>query len=235
MIRALLLLASVLAFVAAPFVTPNFAGYDPALFPVRIERPFVQPAGWAFAIWSVIYLWLLAHAGLGVWKRAEDPVWDRVRMPLFLACGIGATWLWLATFAPATATVAIWVMAVMAIAAHLRADPWQDRWLLAAPTAILAGWLTAAAAVSTGVLLAGYGTLSNSASALAMLAVALAIGVAVQSRSRMPVYGLTLVWALSGILAANGTEVPSVSVAAGAGMALMALAAGFALRSPRAA
>ncbi len=61
-------------------------------------------------------------------------------------------------------------MAIAALAAFLRADPDRDRWMLSAPTAILAGWLTAASAVSTGVTLAGYGWLSDTAAAGAMLA-----------------------------------------------------------------
>ncbi len=44
------LLLAILAMVAAPALTPAFTGYDPATFPVRIERPAIQPAGYAFSI-----------------------------------------------------------------------------------------------------------------------------------------------------------------------------------------
>ena len=50
--RSVIILLATLAFVAAPSVTPPFMGYDPGMFPVRIERPSVQPAGYAFAIWG---------------------------------------------------------------------------------------------------------------------------------------------------------------------------------------
>lgn len=229
--RAIALLLATLAFGAAPFVTPPFTGYDPTVFPVMIDRPSIQPAGYAFSIWSVIYLWLIAHAGLGVWTHADTPAWDRPRLPLTLAIALGAVWLAIAGAAPITATVTIWIMAAGGLAAFLRATTDTDRWLVSAPTAIFAGWLSAAAAVSTGVVIAGYGILSDTASALAMLALILALAITVQSRKpQMPVYGLTVIWALLGIVAVNWTPNATVAYAALAGAAAMAATLALTLR-----
>lgn len=220
---ALILLVATLAFGAAPFITPPFTGYDPSLFPVPIERPSIQPAGYAFAIWSVIYLWLIAHAIFGLWKRADDPAWEAVRLPLTVAVAVGAVWLWIAGQSAVWGTVTIWIMAGGAILAFLRADPAVDRWMLSAPTAIFAGWLSAASAVSTGVLIAGYGWLSDTGSAAAMLALVLAIAVTVQMRrSQMPVYGLTVIWALAGVIVANVSVNTTVAILAASGIAVMA-------------
>ena len=222
--NALILLLATVAFGVAPFVTPPFTGYDPAMFPVRIERPSIQPAGYAFAIWSVIYLWLIAHAVFGLWKRSEDPAWNAVRIPLAVAVGVGAVWLWIAGQSAIWGTVTIWIMAGGAILAFLRADTGVDRWMLSGPTAIFAGWLSAASAVSTGVLVAGYGWLGDTGAALAMLALVLGIAVAVQWRKpRMPVYGLTVIWALVGVIMANAGLNITVALAAGAGITVMAL------------
>jgi hypothetical protein len=221
---ALILLVATLAFGVAPFVTPPFTGYDPAMFPVYIVRPSIQPAGYAFAIWSVIYLWLIAHAVFGVWKRSESAAWDRVRLPLTIAVAVGAVWLWIAGQSAIWGTVTIWIMAGAAILAFLRADPATDRWMLSGPTAIFAGWLSAASAVSTGVLIAGYGWLSDTGSAAAMLALVLAIAVTVQMRRPgMPVYGLTVIWALAGVIVANAGANLTVAVMAGSGIAVMAV------------
>lgn len=223
LIQPALLLAAV-AFVAAPALTPPFTGYDPGMFPVRIDRPAIQPAGYAFAIWGLIYAWLLAHAVFGVLcRRRGDPAFERVALPLLLASALGAVWLAIAASAPIWAEVAILLMAGFAVTAYMRADPAQDRWLLAAPTAIFAGWLTAASAVSTGVLLAGYGVLSDTASALAMLGVVLAVALTIQiKRPSMPVYGATVVWAIIGIVVVNWGQNPTVAYAAIAGAAIMA-------------
>jgi hypothetical protein len=223
--NALILLVVTIAFGVAPFVTPPFTGYDPALFPVDIGRPAIQPAGYAFSIWSVIYLWLIVHAGFGLWRRADDPNWDRARVPLTCAIGVGVVWLWIAGQSAIWGTVTIWIMAAAALAAFLRAPTEPDRWLLSAPLAIFAGWLTAAAAVSTGVLIAGYGMLSNAASAIAMLALVLVIALVVQGRkARMPVYGLTVVWALVGVIVVNRGDMPLIAAAAVAGAAAMLVA-----------
>ncbi len=219
-----LLLLATIAFGVAPFITPPFTGYDPTMFPVQIERPSIQPAGYAFSIWSVIYLWLIAHAVYGAWKRADDPAWEAVRMPLTVAVGVGAVWLWIAGVSAVWGTVTIWIMAAGAIAAFLRADPKVDRWMLSAPTAIFAGWLSAASAVSTGVFIAGYGWLSDTASAAAMLALVLGIAVTVQMRRpEMPVYGLTVIWALIGVIVANIGANTTVAVLAASGIAVMAV------------
>ncbi|NHB78171.1 hypothetical protein [Rhodobacter calidifons] len=227
----LILLLATIAFGLAPLVTPPFTGYDPALFPVDIGRPAIQPAGYAFAIWSVIYLWLIAHAVFGLWKRAEDPVWAPSRLPLTVAIGVGVVWLWIAGQSAVWGTVTIWIMAAGALMAFLRAPTEPDRWLLSGPLAIFAGWLTAAAAVSTGVLIAGHGVLSNTASALAMLGLVLGIALAVQGQKpRMPVYGLTVVWALVGVIVVNWADNMLVAGTAAGGAAVMLGALGWMAR-----
>ncbi|PLL13106.1 hypothetical protein C0V75_06720 [Tabrizicola sp. TH137] len=232
--RAALLLLVTLAFGAAPFLTPPFRGYDPALFPVQIARPSIQPAGYAFGIWSVIYLWLFVHAVTSLWKRMENATWDRTRWPLILSIALGSAWLSIAPVAPIAATVTILIMAAAAITAFLRADTGTDRWLLSAPTAILAGWLSAAAAVSTGVVIAGYGLLSDTASALAMIAATLALSLWVQSKKpAMPIYGLTVIWALGGIIAVNAGVNPTVAIVAGLGIGAMAMLLGRQMKSSR--
>lgn len=227
-VPALILLLVTIAFGLAPLVTPPFTGYDPSLFPVDIGRPAIQPAGYAFSIWLVIYLWLIVHAVFGLWKRAEDPSWARVRLPLTVAIAVGVVWLWIAGVSAIWGTVTIWIMAVAALAAFLRAPTEPDRWLLSGPLAIFSGWLTAAAAVSTGVLIAGYGVLSNTGAALAMLALVLGIALVVQGRKpRMPVYGLTVVWALVGVIVVNWGDLPTVAWAAAAGAVVMLGAIGW--------
>lgn len=219
---ALMLLLATIAFGLAPLVTPPFTGYDPTMFPVRIERPAIQPAGYAFAIWSVIYLWLILHAGFGLWERAEDAFWAPVRLPLTAAVVVGAVWLWIAGVSAIWGTVTIWIMAGAALLAFLRAPTEPDRWLLSGPLAIFAGWLTAASAVSTGVLVAGYGVLSDTGAALAMLGLVLVIALVVQARkARMPVYGLTVIWALAGVIAVNRGDNVLVAGAAAVGAVVM--------------
>ena len=222
-IKAVLVLLAAIAFLVAPAVTPPFTGYDPDTFPVAIPRPFIQPAGYAFSIWGLIYGWLALHAVFGLFRRGDDPAWDITRLPLAGSAALGAVWLAIAGVAPVAATVVIWAMLGLALLALHRADPARDRWLLVAPIAIYAGWLSAAAAVSLGVVLAGYGWLSNTGAALAMLALVLAIAVTVQMRKRGVLeYGATVIWALVGVIAANRADAQTVVYAAAVGIVVMA-------------
>lgn len=222
-IKPWLVLVAAIAFFVAPFVSPPFMGYDPGMFPVVIDRPYIQPAGYAFSIWGLIYGWLAVHAVFGVTRRVDDPVWDATRWPLAGSALLGAVWLAIAGAAPVTATVVIWVMLGLGLLALLRADPARDRWLLVVPIAIYTGWLSAAAAVSLGVVLAGYGWLTNTGSAIAMLALVLAIAVAVQLRKRgVSEYGATVIWALVGVIVANWGDARTVAYVAAAGIVVMA-------------
>ena len=76
---------------------------------------------------------------------------------------------------------------------------WQVR-----PVALFAGWLTAATGVGTGVVLSGYGVLTAQSAALTMLAMVLLVALTVQSRRPAEwAYPVAIMWALSGVIAAN--------------------------------
>lgn len=224
MIRAILLLVATIGFALTPAVTPPVAGYNPALFPVQIARPMIQPAAYAFAIWGVIYVWLITHAVFGVWQKRDVPEWDAPRLWLIAAALLGSLWLVVSPDYPRIATGVIWAMLVAALGAFLRTPTEPDRWMLSAPVAMLAGWVSAAAAVALGVVLARDGYLSDMLSAVIMLALVLAIAVTVQMRKpAMPVYGLTVIWALAGVIWANRATSMTVAVIAASGIAVMAL------------
>ncbi|MGP9789321.1 hypothetical protein [Roseinatronobacter sp. NSM] len=198
-----LTLLATAAFVLSPYVTDPFSGFDPQRFPVPQLDPPVQPAGYAFAIWGIIYLWLAVFAVMGVYARRQDAGWHRVQAPMILSLGPGALWLWIAGFSPIGATVLIFWMLFFAVQALLRA-PSQDRWVLQAPIGLYAGWLTAAAHVSLGVSLGGYGLASPLWAAIIALAGATALAVWVLARRPdSPDYSVAVIWALIGVLVAN--------------------------------
>ena len=103
MIQIYLLAAATLAFLLSPSLTEPFTGYTPGSFPVEQIDPPVQPAGYAFAIWGVIYIWLGVMAAYAVLRRKGDAGWQSTAVPLALSLGPGAAWLWVAGFAPITA------------------------------------------------------------------------------------------------------------------------------------
>ncbi len=184
----------------------------------QIDPP-VQPAGYTFSIWGLIYAWLTASAIYGVWKRRFDGHWDKVRSPLIGSLAIGTPWLWIAGNSAIWATITIFAMAAFAVMAMFR-TPNQDRWWLRAPVAIYAGWLTAASFVSLGSTAAGYGVLFDSMGwAYAAIVMTLIVALTVLwHRPSAVEFGITIVWALIGIIAANITANPTVALIASAGI-----------------
>ncbi len=223
-LRAALVLLVTLAFVISPYLTEGFSGFDPDLFPIPQRNPPVQPAGYAFGIWGLIYLWLIAMAVTGIVARRDDPAWDAPRGALIVSLGVGSAWIAVANASAVWATVLIWAMLAGALVALWRLPQGDglSRWLGAAPVAVYAGWLTAASCVSVGLMLAGYGVVGPVPAALLALMLAIVIAVSVQIRlRRAALYGVTVIWALVGVVVANIDGAAVVALAAGAGIFVM--------------
>ncbi|WP_116131847.1 hypothetical protein [Tropicimonas sp. IMCC34043] len=202
--KSAMVATAAVAFVVAPLAVP-FSGFDPALFPIPQVDPPAQPAGYAFAIWSVIYLWMLGHAVYGLGMRADDPRWDATRWPLILSLMLGAIWTAVASFSPTWAVILMALMLGGALASLRAAPEGLDRWWLRAPIALYAGWLTAAFFAGLAIVAAGNGILFGAVGwAWIALIAATALAVVVQYRlSGTPEYGLGVIWALVAIAVRN--------------------------------
>lgn len=200
---ALLVLAATIAFAVSPMIFPGFAGYSADQFPIPQQDPPVQPAGWAFSIWGIIYLWLIAGAAFGVWRRVDDDDWASMRPPLLVSLAIGFLWIPVAQYLPGLATLMILAMLGSALVAMLWAGR-QNPWFEGRPVALYAGWLTAASGVSIGIWLAGHGILGQQVAAILCLTGVCALALFVQSlRPEEWAYPLAIIWALIGVIAAN--------------------------------
>lgn len=226
---AIAVVVATVAFTLSPFLTRDFAGYRPEQFPVVLDFWPVQPAGWAFSIWGVIYIWLIAGALWGLVNTPRDSQWKNMRVPLLVSLGLGIFWITAANVAPILATIMIFAMAVFAIVAMLRAGDVDRAWQVR-PVALYAGWLTAATGVGAGVVISGYGVLSAQAAALSMLTTVLLVALTIQSRRPAEwAYPAAIIWALSGVIAENlpAGNLPVIALSA---FGIAALALGFVLR-----
>jgi len=224
--KSTLVLIAALAFAVAPFLSPEFGGFDPESYPVPQRNPPVQPAGWAFGIWGLIYLGLVVHAAFGVFAHRFDAAWDRGRPALILSLAVGAIWLPVALVSPVWATVLIWVMLVGALMSLSQSNGAAPEWAARWPVALYAGWLSAASFVSIGLLLAGYGWTGELPAAIVALVLATGFTVWFVWRGMAWPYGLAAAWGFSGIAAANaGSSLPVAGAAAAAAFFVIALTA----------
>ncbi|WP_243611985.1 hypothetical protein [Shimia aestuarii] len=221
--KAIFVVTAALAFLLSPLSTSGFNGFTADQFPIPQTDPPVQPAGYAFSIWGVIYLWLMAGALFGLFKRDRARDWTTMRWPLILSLVVGAAWIPAANMDPVAATAMIWIMLGAGLAALARAGR-SDHFWLRAPIGLYTGWLTAASCVATGLVLAGHGLLSEQIAALAMIALALLLALWVQTRvADTPEYGLAVIWATVGILVDNVSPLNGAVVAlCGLGLPLLA-------------
>ncbi len=202
--KAILVLVAAVLFAASPYMFGAFGGFEPDAFPVPQDRPPVQPAGYAFAIWGLIYLWLIVGAGYGLFVRSDSMEWDAARFPLLVSLVVGVGWIPVAKVSPVAATVMIWGMLLTALWALVR-TPVVDRWWWRVPVALYAGWLTAASFVSIGLVGAGCG-IGFGEVGWAYLALLGALGFAVLVIRRMggvPEYAVAVVWALVAVVVKN--------------------------------
>lgn len=233
---------TVLAFailqIIAPFLINPFSGSGVS----RVEGgppSLIEPAGYAFAVWGVIYLGALIYA---VWQvtpsgRAEPLTAQAAGFAMALYLG-STLWLAAAKYGPLWATIPlILVMAASAIAVTImvgRAVSFGSLtwWFMLSPFAIYAGWTTCAAFVNFaevapqygfdrfGLLTEIYGAISLAGAALVALSV-------LWLSKGQAVYAATVAWALIGILVAARVRDYGVEITVTAAAALAALAVAF--------
>lgn len=212
-----------IGFAAAPFLVSGFAGFDPDRFPVPQIDPPVQPAGYAFGIWGLIYGWLILGLGWGALMARTDGQWHDMRLPLSVSLAVGTVWLSVAVLSPLWASLLIWVMLIFALVALFLA-PVNDATWASWPVGLYAGWLSAASCVSLGLLAAGYGWMNETTAALVFVGLAIMIGCFVQAAlGRAPTYGIAVIWALVAVVVANLETVPMVAYVAAGGAVVMAV------------
>ena len=212
-----------LCFAISPLLVDGFAGFDPNQFPIPQDDPPVQPAGYAFAIWGVIYGWLILGMAWGMIRAPRDGQWHDMRLPLGVSLAVGAIWLAVAVASPVWASVLIWVMLITALAALFMAPVADSPWA-ALPVGLYAGWLSAASCVSLGLLAAGYGWMDQTIAALVFVGLAIVIGGFVQAAlRRAPTYGFGVIWALVAVAVADWETARSVAYLAAGGALVMVI------------
>ncbi|WP_035280161.1 hypothetical protein [Brevibacterium album] len=246
-VLAWLLLCTALAQAAVPLVP----ALGPGAMPNESTTPLlITPAGWTFSIWGLIYALTLALAiivlvrglrgqashgpgareHLGSARSEEMRLQSRLLADLVIACAGAAVWIgfsaaewnW-ATSLVLTVMAAVLIDAVRLAAAPLLGTP---RMLLRATVGMYAGWATAAAAQNwASDLGAGIADPQAAPWQTAVLILGALVGVLVTARwgAQLPLYPLTLGWALVGICA-NGRGSASVLITAIAGLVVVAAA-----------
>lgn len=180
------------------------AGNKLSVITDKYESLFV-PAGYAFAIWGLIYLSVIIYIIYSC-SRLQKPVRlhnGLAKLLTFLALG-GIAWITAYTgFQLGISVVIIFAMLALAIlalkSAHIAITEKNQPQTLIIPFALYAGWLSVASISNLSLLIksAGWleGTLSEAVWASIMLFIAGALGIAVAIRYRTIIYTAVICWA----------------------------------------
>lgn len=245
--RLIVLAATIFAVVIGQTQVLLGWGQSPAEFSADGDST-LRVAGYAFAIWGVIYLWLLVYAVRQVLPQTgESHLLHRLGWPSVAALlGIG-WWVVAAAFDWEAATVilifaslAVVLVPLLSNAGAIRALPRadRDRWMTVWPLAMLAGWLTVAAPLNLITVATGNdalpAVLSPTGWAIVAILVVTVVALAVTQRLRTLAYGLPIAWGLLGAFVAEQERNPMlayVALAAAVAVLVGAIVLSFRLRS----
>lgn len=193
----------------------------------------LEAAGYAFAIWSLIYAGLLAYAAYQAMPTTkETPGLRRLGWPSVVAMAGCGAWLIAAVLDAKWATVAIISISAIALVVPLlrryAVQHVAEFWLVAAPVSLLAGWLTVATAINLLTVLTSYDIIGPDTApawgAGGILAVTL-IGMGLAGAAKNWIYPLPIAWGLGGVAVAEQADRPMIALlAAGAALVLVATA-----------
>jgi uncharacterized membrane protein (UPF0136 family) len=206
------------------------------------------PISFAFSIWGVIFAGSLAFAIFGLLpQNGQNKLWQRVALLAALLFGLNTLW---ELYVPLRnldwgAFIIIAAAAATAITIVLRIAAWPtpltrgERWCIAVPFPIFAGWLSAATFVGlpSTLVWAQFTAIDPRSDLIAIAAVAGAtlLACAVIMASRALPYALTISWALTGVIIANiiRDNRPMIVVAAAIAMVIVIAVTVIALRRQR--
>jgi hypothetical protein len=185
-------------------------------YPTRIT-----PAGYAFAIWSLIYLGLIAfsiHQALP--KNAGK--FRNIRTVYILSCAANCAWLYFwhqeaIVICLAVIFILLGTLAFINVKMQ-RTENYAEFWFAKAPFGLYFGWVTAATILNATIALVYLDVrVSDSTAVISgaiLIAVAAILGVAIRFALSNVFYSLALAWALTAIaVKQSGTTIIVVTAA----------------------
>lgn len=195
----------------------------------------ITPAGWTFAVWSVIFVGVAVTALWQALPAHRGARWDAIGVPLVVANVLNGLWQvpWLLERFGGAALVIAGILGAL-VWLYVRLDAMRldgsELWALGVPTALWMTWLAFAAPLNWTVWLRSLGWVPTGALAVvAPVALVVAVGGVLGwlvSRTGDAAAVAVALWALLGIYAANGD---ATSIAGALAVAALLILGGLAV------
>ncbi len=221
-LRAFLVVAATIGMIAFNWLaaTGSVNGVTPEA--VSNQYPtLVTPAGYAFAIWSLIYLGMIAFSIYQLFP-ANIERFRNIRSLYITSCALNCAWIFFwhsFQIAACMAIIAALLFTLMLITSKLRnTRSAGDTWLAKVPFGIYFGWVTAATLVNCAVLLTYMNVKMSHTAATGvgagLILFAAIMGVLVRIKFLNYVYPLAIAWALTAIAVKQSGQTLIVTAAA---------------------
>ena len=171
----------------------------------------IVPAGWAFSIWGIIFLWSVIFAFYAA-SRSEDraALADKITWPAIGAFSMNGVWGLYTPFFGLTILSEIIILLALfcALLAALASGRFPEKttlegFLIAAPLGLVAGWLTAASFVGGSSVLLGQGVEMTNVIMVSILGGATVFASLVFLNRPSPTYAFAIFWALAAVISKN--------------------------------
>ena len=205
--RSFLVLAATIGVIIFNWLaaTGRLAGTDTAAISAKYQT-LVTPAGYAFSIWTLIYVGLVAFSVFQL-LPANVERFRPVRSLYIFTCALNCAWLYFwhqEQIVVCFVIILTLAVALLAINFIIReSESTTDAWIAKGAFGLYFGWVTAATLVNFAIMLKFLNALASPTAetilAVVLILVAAALGVLIRLRLTNYFYPLAVAWALTAI------------------------------------
>jgi hypothetical protein len=179
--------------------------------PEQVSATFtteITPAGYAFAIWSLIYLGLIAFTIFQLFPAQKDNQrLNRTRLPYIISClaNIGWIYTWHYELIPLSLVCMIALLVSLISINHslLQTESPGEIWLARVPFSIYFGWITVATILNVTIALVYWGVsfspLLTVVSGVLVVVAATILGIIIRFKLDTMLYPIVIAWGLTAI------------------------------------
>ena len=191
---------------------------------------FVTPSGYAFAIWGLIYLSLIAFSIYqALPSQTDNPRFRNIRTIYIANCAANCLWIYLWHYDSILAALAVMfvlLLTLVLINVNLRnTQSMAETWLARIPFSLYFGWVTVATILNFSIALVFLGVNTTESTSIILSAilivVATILGILIRFKLALFAYPLAIAWALTAIAVKQSGKTAIVVCAAFGVIALL--------------
>lgn len=208
-------------------------GYINGVTPEVISDKYptlITPSGYAFAIWSLIYLGLIAFSIYqALPSQTDNPLFKNIRTLYIANCAANCFWIYLWHYDSILAALGVMFVLlgtlVLINVTLQKSESMAETWLAQIPFSLYFGWVTVATILNFSIALVSLGVNTTESTAIILSAIlivgAAVLGILIRFKLAIFAYPLAIAWALTAIAVKQSGKTAIVVCAAFGVIALL--------------